>query len=118
MTATVDDFIDAGLMFAGTPDMVYDQIKDFYDTVGGFGHLPDEGATPLVFVHHDSGWPARTGHPVTLQQREEQILFFAMVTLISEVLYNIQSFFQGLVGHFFPSLQVFCRFVRRSGPAH
>ena len=39
MTATVDDFIDAGLMFAGTPDMVYDQIKDFYDTVGGFGHL-------------------------------------------------------------------------------
>jgi alkanesulfonate monooxygenase SsuD/methylene tetrahydromethanopterin reductase-like flavin-dependent oxidoreductase (luciferase family) len=39
MTATVDDFIDAGLMFAGTPDMVYEQIKDFYDTVGGFGHL-------------------------------------------------------------------------------
>jgi len=39
MTATVDDFIDAGLMFAGTPDMVFDQIKDFYDTVGGFGHL-------------------------------------------------------------------------------
>jgi alkanesulfonate monooxygenase SsuD/methylene tetrahydromethanopterin reductase-like flavin-dependent oxidoreductase (luciferase family) len=39
MTASVDDFIDAGLMFAGTPDMVYDQIKDFYDTVGGFGHL-------------------------------------------------------------------------------
>ena len=38
-TATVDDFIDAGLVFAGTPDMVFDQIKQFHDHVGGFGHL-------------------------------------------------------------------------------
>ena len=37
--ATVDDFIDAGLVFAGTPDMVYAQLKEFYDHVGGFGHL-------------------------------------------------------------------------------
>ncbi|MBM3489731.1 MAG: LLM class flavin-dependent oxidoreductase [Alphaproteobacteria bacterium] len=37
--ATVDEFIDAGLVFAGTPDMVYDQMKEFYDHVGGFGHL-------------------------------------------------------------------------------
>jgi alkanesulfonate monooxygenase SsuD/methylene tetrahydromethanopterin reductase-like flavin-dependent oxidoreductase (luciferase family) len=37
--ATVDDFINAGLVFAGTPDMVYDQLKEFYDHVGGFGHL-------------------------------------------------------------------------------
>lgn len=28
-----------GLMFAGTPDQVYDQIIDFYETVGGFEHL-------------------------------------------------------------------------------
>ena len=37
--ASVDDFIDAGLVFAGTPDMVFDQMKQFYDHVGGFGHL-------------------------------------------------------------------------------
>ena len=37
--ATVDEFIDAGLVFAGTPDMVFDQIKEFHDHVGGFGHL-------------------------------------------------------------------------------
>ncbi len=28
-----------GILFAGTPDSVYKQIKDFYDFVGGFGHL-------------------------------------------------------------------------------
>ncbi|MGZ5804446.1 MAG: LLM class flavin-dependent oxidoreductase [Xanthobacteraceae bacterium] len=37
--ATVDKAIEAGLMFAGTPDQVYAQIKRFYDHVGGFGHL-------------------------------------------------------------------------------
>ena len=37
--ATVDKAIEAGLMFAGTPDQVYRQIKKFYDHVGGFGHL-------------------------------------------------------------------------------
>jgi alkanesulfonate monooxygenase SsuD/methylene tetrahydromethanopterin reductase-like flavin-dependent oxidoreductase (luciferase family) len=28
-----------GLLFAGSPDTVYQQIMDFYDKVGGFGHL-------------------------------------------------------------------------------
>ena len=28
-----------GLLFAGSPDTVYQQIIDFYDKVGGFGHL-------------------------------------------------------------------------------
>lgn len=28
-----------GILFCGTPDSVYKQIKDFYDFVGGFGHL-------------------------------------------------------------------------------
>lgn len=28
-----------GLLFAGNPDTVYQQIMDFYDKVGGFGHL-------------------------------------------------------------------------------
>ena len=36
---SVEDAIDAGLVFAGTPDDVFDQLKAFYDHVGGFGHL-------------------------------------------------------------------------------
>jgi alkanesulfonate monooxygenase SsuD/methylene tetrahydromethanopterin reductase-like flavin-dependent oxidoreductase (luciferase family) len=28
-----------GLLFAGSPDTVYQQIMEFYDKVGGFGHL-------------------------------------------------------------------------------
>ncbi|HEX3952453.1 MAG TPA: LLM class flavin-dependent oxidoreductase [Stellaceae bacterium] len=38
-TMQVEEAIDAGLVFAGTPDDVYDQLKAFYDHVGGFGHL-------------------------------------------------------------------------------
>ncbi len=38
-TMTVDEAIDAGLSFAGTPDDVFDQLRAFYDHVGGFGHL-------------------------------------------------------------------------------
>ncbi len=38
-TMTVEEAIDAGLSFAGTPDDVFDQLKAFYDHVGGFGHL-------------------------------------------------------------------------------
>jgi alkanesulfonate monooxygenase SsuD/methylene tetrahydromethanopterin reductase-like flavin-dependent oxidoreductase (luciferase family) len=36
---SVADTIAGGLMFAGTPDQVYDQVIDFYGTVGGFGHF-------------------------------------------------------------------------------
>lgn len=36
---TVEKAIEAGIMFAGTPDRVYDQIKRFYEKVGGFGHM-------------------------------------------------------------------------------
>src|SRR5207302_1314324 len=38
-TMTVEQAIDAGLSFAGTPDDVFDQLRAFYDHVGGFGHL-------------------------------------------------------------------------------
>jgi len=38
-TGSVDEFVDAGIAFAGTPDTVVEQIKEFYDHVGGFGHL-------------------------------------------------------------------------------
>jgi alkanesulfonate monooxygenase SsuD/methylene tetrahydromethanopterin reductase-like flavin-dependent oxidoreductase (luciferase family) len=36
---TVSDQIANQVVFAGTPDQVYEQIKRFYDSVGGFGHL-------------------------------------------------------------------------------
>ncbi|MBO0736575.1 MAG: hypothetical protein J2P48_08405, partial [Alphaproteobacteria bacterium] len=36
---TVEDAIDAGLVFAGTPDDVLAQLRAFYEHVGGFGHL-------------------------------------------------------------------------------
>jgi alkanesulfonate monooxygenase SsuD/methylene tetrahydromethanopterin reductase-like flavin-dependent oxidoreductase (luciferase family) len=38
-TIGVEDAVGAGLVFAGTPDDVWDQIKAFYDHVDGFGHL-------------------------------------------------------------------------------
>lgn len=38
-TMSVEDAINAGLVFAGTPDDVFDQIKAFHTHVGGFGHL-------------------------------------------------------------------------------
>ncbi|HJU20019.1 MAG TPA: LLM class flavin-dependent oxidoreductase [Stellaceae bacterium] len=37
--ATVEGAIGAGILFAGTPDQVYRQLKKVYDHVGGFGHL-------------------------------------------------------------------------------
>jgi alkanesulfonate monooxygenase SsuD/methylene tetrahydromethanopterin reductase-like flavin-dependent oxidoreductase (luciferase family) len=38
-TMQVEEAIDAGLVFAGTPDDVWQQLKAFYGHVGGFGHL-------------------------------------------------------------------------------
>jgi alkanesulfonate monooxygenase SsuD/methylene tetrahydromethanopterin reductase-like flavin-dependent oxidoreductase (luciferase family) len=37
--ATVEKAVEMGIMFAGTPDQVYNQIKKFQNHVGGFGHL-------------------------------------------------------------------------------
>ncbi|QQS12471.1 MAG: hypothetical protein IPK81_23855 [Rhodospirillales bacterium] len=38
-TATVEEFIATDTVFAGTPDDVCAQIKDFNDRMGGVGHL-------------------------------------------------------------------------------
>jgi alkanesulfonate monooxygenase SsuD/methylene tetrahydromethanopterin reductase-like flavin-dependent oxidoreductase (luciferase family) len=38
-SATAEQLIADGSMFAGTPDTVFEQIKRFHDEVGGFGHL-------------------------------------------------------------------------------
>ena len=35
----VQDLIDAGIIFAGTPDEVYEQIATFRDRAGGLGNL-------------------------------------------------------------------------------
>jgi alkanesulfonate monooxygenase SsuD/methylene tetrahydromethanopterin reductase-like flavin-dependent oxidoreductase (luciferase family) len=45
---SVDDAIDAGLSFAGTPAEVLDQLRAFYDHVGGFGHLLMMGQGGLI----------------------------------------------------------------------
>jgi alkanesulfonate monooxygenase SsuD/methylene tetrahydromethanopterin reductase-like flavin-dependent oxidoreductase (luciferase family) len=49
--ATVDKAIEAGIMFAGTPDQVFRQITKMYDHVGGFGHLLIMGQAG--FLEHD-----------------------------------------------------------------
>ncbi|HXC88847.1 MAG TPA: LLM class flavin-dependent oxidoreductase, partial [Stellaceae bacterium] len=38
-TATLDQFMESATCFAGTPDDVYNQIKELNDRVGGFGNL-------------------------------------------------------------------------------
>ena len=35
--------MERGILFAGSPDTVFDQIASFYDEVGGFGHLVTMG---------------------------------------------------------------------------
>jgi alkanesulfonate monooxygenase SsuD/methylene tetrahydromethanopterin reductase-like flavin-dependent oxidoreductase (luciferase family) len=52
-TLSVEDAIEAGLVFAGTPDDVWHQLKDFYDHVGGFGHLLMMGQGGLI-SHDDT----------------------------------------------------------------
>ncbi len=52
-TVTVEEAIDAGLAFAGTPDDVWEQLKAFYDHVGGFGHLLMMGQGGLI-SHEDT----------------------------------------------------------------
>ncbi|MFT8246789.1 LLM class flavin-dependent oxidoreductase [Roseomonas sp. BN140053] len=49
--ATVDKAIADGIMFAGTPDQVFDQVSRFHRHVGGFGHLLNMGQAG--FLEHD-----------------------------------------------------------------
>ena len=39
MGITPEEAMARGILFAGSPDDVYRQIMDFYNSVGGFGHL-------------------------------------------------------------------------------
>jgi alkanesulfonate monooxygenase SsuD/methylene tetrahydromethanopterin reductase-like flavin-dependent oxidoreductase (luciferase family) len=47
----VEKAIEDGILFAGTPDQVYEQIKKFYNHIGGFGHLLNMGQAG--FLEHD-----------------------------------------------------------------
>lgn len=39
MSITAREAMEQGILFAGNPDSVHRQIMEFYDKVGGFGHL-------------------------------------------------------------------------------
>jgi alkanesulfonate monooxygenase SsuD/methylene tetrahydromethanopterin reductase-like flavin-dependent oxidoreductase (luciferase family) len=47
----VEKAIEVGIMFAGTPDQVFGQIKRHYEHVGGYGHLLIMGQAG--FLEHD-----------------------------------------------------------------
>jgi alkanesulfonate monooxygenase SsuD/methylene tetrahydromethanopterin reductase-like flavin-dependent oxidoreductase (luciferase family) len=42
-SASIQDLIDAAILFCGTPDQVYRQIVQFIDYAGGLGHLLSMG---------------------------------------------------------------------------
>ena len=42
-SASIQDLIDAAILFCGTPDQVYEQIAGFADYAGGLGHLLSMG---------------------------------------------------------------------------
>jgi len=53
MSTTAEQAMAQGILFAGTPDSVFRQIKQFYDDVGGFGHLTMIGRTGFM-THAES----------------------------------------------------------------
>jgi alkanesulfonate monooxygenase SsuD/methylene tetrahydromethanopterin reductase-like flavin-dependent oxidoreductase (luciferase family) len=53
VSITVDEAMAQGILFAGTPDSVFAQIKQFHDDVGGFGHLTMIGRTGFM-THAES----------------------------------------------------------------
>jgi alkanesulfonate monooxygenase SsuD/methylene tetrahydromethanopterin reductase-like flavin-dependent oxidoreductase (luciferase family) len=59
----VETALERGLLFCGTPDQVYDQVKKFYRHVGGFGHLLIMGQAG--FLEHDE-----TVHGIRMFARE------------------------------------------------
>jgi alkanesulfonate monooxygenase SsuD/methylene tetrahydromethanopterin reductase-like flavin-dependent oxidoreductase (luciferase family) len=53
MSITIDEAMAQGILFAGNPDGVFAQIKQFHDDVGGFGHLTMIGRTGFM-THAES----------------------------------------------------------------
>ena len=59
--ASVDDLIDAGILFCGTPDEVYDQIVDVLRALRRHGQSPDDG-------------PGRLPHPRADRRQSHAVL--------------------------------------------
>ncbi|MBX9701481.1 MAG: LLM class flavin-dependent oxidoreductase [Acetobacteraceae bacterium] len=53
MSITAKEAMDQGILFAGGPDSVYRQIMEFYDKVGGFGHIALVGRSGFM-THAES----------------------------------------------------------------
>src|SRR6185437_15760403 len=53
MSLTTEEAMQQGILFAGNPDSVYRQIMEFYDKVGGFGHLAMIGRSGFM-THAES----------------------------------------------------------------
>jgi alkanesulfonate monooxygenase SsuD/methylene tetrahydromethanopterin reductase-like flavin-dependent oxidoreductase (luciferase family) len=59
----VETAMERGILFCGTPDQVYAQLRKFYSRVGGFGHLLIMGQAG--FLEHDE-----TVHGIRMFARE------------------------------------------------
>ncbi|HEX3953935.1 MAG TPA: LLM class flavin-dependent oxidoreductase [Stellaceae bacterium] len=53
MSLNAEQAMEMGILFAGNPDSVYRQIMEFYDKVGGFGHLSMIGRSGFM-SHRES----------------------------------------------------------------
>ena len=53
ISLTAAEAMQQGILFAGNPDSVYRQIMEFYDKVGGFGHLALVGRSGYM-THEES----------------------------------------------------------------
>jgi len=53
MSITAPEAMAQGILFAGNPDSVHRQIMEFYDKVGGFGHLALIGRSGFM-THEES----------------------------------------------------------------
>ena len=62
-SATVDELIDAGILFCGTPEEVYAQLVDFCEHCGGMGNL-------LMMGHGGELTHAQTVDNLTLFAKE------------------------------------------------
>jgi alkanesulfonate monooxygenase SsuD/methylene tetrahydromethanopterin reductase-like flavin-dependent oxidoreductase (luciferase family) len=53
MSITAPEAMEQGILFAGNPDSVHRQITEFYDKVGGFGHISLVGRSGFM-THEES----------------------------------------------------------------
>jgi hypothetical protein len=53
MSVSAEQAMAQGILFAGNPDSVYKQVMNFYDQVGGFGHLSLVGRSGFM-THAES----------------------------------------------------------------